>query len=211
MLVQINLEQIEADTPLPKTGLLQFFVGRGDNFGADWGKDAPSGFQVVWHKFVNRTLTQEQIQAMGIPTQADLDYWPVMQECAVTAQRITAWMGPSDGRFDALFAQVWEEVTGQPPAEPDFRDFLEEPDRDYVYEQLWSSGHRLLGWPHFEQFDPREEDGPYGALLFQLDSDWTETDTYVMWADGGVGNFFISPENLKRQDFSDVFYTWDCG
>ena len=211
LLVQINLEQIEADTPLPKTGLLQFFVGRGDNFGADWGKDAPSGFQVVWHKFVNRTLTQEQIQAMGIPTQADLDSWPVMQECAVTAQRITAWMGPSDGRFDALFAQVWEEVTGQPPAEPDFRDFLEEPDRDYVYEQLWSSGHRLLGWPHFEQFDPREEDGPYGALLFQLDSDWTETDTYVMWADGGVGNFFISPENLKRQDFSDVFYTWDCG
>ena len=145
MLVQINLEQIEADTPLPKTGLLQFFVGRGDNFGADWGKDAPSGFQVVWHKCVNRTLTQEQIQAMGIPTQADLDYWPVMQECAVTAQRITAWMGPSDGRFDALFAQVWEEITGHPPAAPDFRDFLEEADRDYVYEQLWSSGHRLLG------------------------------------------------------------------
>lgn len=211
LLAQINLEQMGADAPLPKTGLLQFFVGRGDNFGADWGGDAPSGFQVVWHEKTDCSLTPEQIRAMGIPTHADLDYWPVLRESAIIAQRTTAWMGPSDGRFDALFAQVWEAVTGQPPAEPDFRDFLEESDWDYVYEQLWSSGHRLLGWPYFEQFDPREEEGPYNTLLLQLDSDWTETETYIMWADGGVGNFFISSENLKRQDFSDVLYTWDCG
>ena len=134
-----------------------------------------------------------------------------MREAAVTAQRTTTWMGPADGQFDALFAQVWEEVTGQPPPKPDFRDFLEEPDRDYLYDQLWSSGHHLLGWPCFVQYDPRETGSPYRALLFQLDSDWTETETYVMWGDGGVGNFFIDPEKLKRWDFSDVFYTWDCG
>ena len=211
LLAQIDLEQIRADTPLPKTGLLQFFVGRGDSFGADWGGDSPSGFQVVWHENVDRSLRPEQIRSTGIPTHADLDYWPVLRETAVTAQRVTTWMGPADGRFDAIFAQVWEEITGQPPAKPDFRDFLEEPDRDYIYEQLWSSGHHLLGWPYFEQFDPRETNSPYSMLLFQLDSDWTETETYIMWASGGVGNFFINPENLKRQDFSDVLYTWDCG
>ncbi|MEY8316504.1 DUF1963 domain-containing protein [Oscillospiraceae bacterium 50-58] len=26
-----------------------------------------------------------------------------------------------------------------------------------------------------------------------------------------MGNFFIDLEKLKQQDFSDVFYTWDCG
>lgn len=211
LLAQFNLEQIGADAPLPKTGLLQFFVGRGDNFGADWGKDTPSGFQVVWHENVDRSLIPEQIRALGIPIHADLDYWPVLREAAITAQRVTSWMGPADGQFDTLFAQVWEDVTGQPPAEPDFRDFLEKADQDYIYDQLWSSGHHLLGWPYFEQFDPREPDSPYRTLLFQLDSDWTETDTYIMWASGGVGNFFISPEKLNRQDFSDVLYTWDCG
>ena len=211
LLAQIDLEQIGANAPLPETGLLQFFVGRGDNFGADWGKDVPSGFQVVWHENVDRSLTPEKIRAMDIPTHADFDYWPVCQEVAVTAQRTTVWMAPSDRRFDTLFAQVWKEVTGHPPAEPDFRDFLEEPDRNYVYDQLWSSGHCLLGWPCFEQFDPRDDDSPYGTLLFQMDSDWTETETYIMWADGGVGNFFINSEKLKNRDFTDVFYTWDCG
>ena len=32
-----------------------------------------------------------------------------------------------------------------------------------------------------------------------------------MWASGGAGQFFIPLDKLKRQDFSDVFYTWDCG
>lgn len=211
LLAQIDLEQIGAEDPLPKTGLLQFFAGRGDSFGADWGDGGPRGFQVVWHEKVDRSLTPDQVRALGVPTHSDLDYWPVLREAAVTAQRTTAWMGPADGGFDALFAQVWEEVTGQPPAKPDFRDFLEEPDREYLYDQLWSSGHRLLGWPCFVQYDPRETKSPYRTLLFQLDSDWNEDETYVMWGDGGVGNFFISPENLKRHDFSDVFYTWDCG
>lgn len=177
LLAQLNLEEIGAEDPLPGRGLLQFFAGRGDSFGADWGKG--HGFRVVWHEQVDRSLTREQVRALDIPTHEDVD-WPVMRECAVTARRTAAWMGPSDGRFDALFAQVWQEVAGQPPEKPDFRDFLEEPDREYVYEQLWSSGHRLLGWPCFEQFDPRGEDSPYSALLFQLDSDWTETETYIM-------------------------------
>ena len=32
----------------------------------------------------------------------------------------------------------------------------------------------------------------------------------IMWGDCGVGNFFISSDDLKRLDFSRVLYTWDC-
>ena len=31
-----------------------------------------------------------------------------------------------------------------------------------------------------------------------------------MWGDCGVGNFFINAEDLKRLDFSNVLYNWDC-
>ena len=81
---------------------------------------------------------------------------------------------------------------------------------DYFYDQLWATGSHLLGWPHFTQADPREEDGRYGTVLFQMASDWEEEETYVMWGDAGVGNFFIDLEKLKQRDFSDVLYNWDC-
>lgn len=211
LLAQINLAQLPADGPLPREGMLQFFAGRGDSFGADWGGDTTSGFQVVWHRRLDPSLTAEQLAPLDLPTHADVDYWPVMTSAAVTLEKAVSWMGPADGRFDSLFAQVWEEMTGQPPEAEDFRDFLEEPDRDYLYDQLFTCGHRLLGYPCFTQFDPREADSPYDTLLLQLDSDWTDEETYIMWADGGVGNFFISREDLKNRDFSRVFYTWDCG
>ena len=42
-------------------------------------------------------------------------------------------------------------------------------------------------------------------LLFQLDSQ-----DHILWGDSGVGNFFISKEDLKNKDFSHVRYYWDC-
>lgn len=205
LLAQINFDQFPADDPLPQGGMLQFFIGQDNCFGLD------RGFQVVYHQRIDLSVTPQQLKPLDIPTHKDTDYFLVMESAAVTMEKTTACMGPADGRFDALFAQVWKDVTGQAPPEDDFRDFLEEPDRDFLYDQLWSSGHHLLGWPCFEQFDPREENSPYDTLLFQLDSDWTETETYVMWGDGGVGGFFLNGEKLKNRDFSDVFYTWDCG
>lgn len=32
-----------------------------------------------------------------------------------------------------------------------------------------------------------------------------------MFAGSGVGNFFISSEDLAKRDFSHVLYTRDCG
>ena len=153
----------------------------------------------------------EQLAALGIPTHADVDWFPVFQAAAVEMEKVTAYMGPSDGRFDEVFAWAWEQVTGAPMDVPDFHTLLEERDQDYLYDQLQSTGHRLLGYPCFEQYDPRGENSPYDTLLFQLDSDWTEDDDYVMWGDAGVGNFFIRREDLENRDFSRIFYTWDCG
>ena len=45
----------------------------------------------------------------------------------------------------------------------------------------------------------------HGDLLLQIDST-----NDVSFGDSGVANFFISPSDLERLDFSRVLYTWDC-
>ena len=73
--------------------------------------------------------------------------------------------------------------------------------------------HKVGGYPFFTQFDPRtnmKNGDYYDFLLFQLDTDYIGDEYVVMWGDSGVGNFFINSEKLKKRDFSDVLYNWDC-
>lgn len=113
-----------------------------------------------------------------------LDYTPVYNEAKMVFRMGDDLMSYNDYRFDKSI-----------------------PESEYgIYDTGW--GTKLLGYPAFTQWDPREQEGnqKYDTLLFQLDSD----DGYVMWGDVGIGNFFISFENLVRRDFSDVLYNWDC-
>ena len=51
---------------------------------------------------------------------------------------------------------------------------------------------QIGGYPFFTQYDPRQEDNNE-VLLFQLDSQ-----DHILWGDSGVGNFFISKEDLIK-------------
>lgn len=73
-----------------------------------------------------------------------------------------------------------------------------------------AAGHRLGGHALFVQEDPRpweDELRPYTVQLLQLDSD----ESGLCWGDMGVGHFFITEEQAKARDYSQVLYTWDCG
>lgn len=84
-------------------------------------------------------------------------------------------------------------------------DFVEDMEDD-IWKNFDGSGSKLLGYPYFTQFDPRERvNQTYDRLLFQLD-----TNKYLMWGDSGVANFFINSEKLANLDFSDILYNWDC-
>lgn len=48
--------------------------------------------------------------------------------------------------------------------------------------------------------NPNEEEM---ILLLQLDSE----DDYIGWGDAGLGHFFIKPSDLKKLDFSNVFFS----
>lgn len=77
---------------------------------------------------------------------------------------------------------------------------------DRIYEEFNGCGHKLLGYPAFAQYDPRGNNSKYDTLLFQLDSE----DNIIMWGDCGVCNFFINKDDLKKLNFSNVLYNWDC-
>ena len=71
----------------------------------------------------------------------------------------------------------------------------------------WGGGHKIGGYPGFTQWDPRGEGDSHDVLLFQLDSDYHDSEDRVLWGDCGIGNFFINREKLKN---CDVIYNWDC-
>lgn len=74
------------------------------------------------------------------------------------------------------------------------------------------AGHRIGGYPKFSQEDPRKHIDSIKdyELLFQLDSEVSEQKKVsIMWGDFGVGSFFIHPDDLKKRDFTNVFFSYD--
>lgn len=74
-------------------------------------------------------------------------------------------------------------------------------------EELCDDGSKLLGYPCFVQFDPRDEDDPCGVLLLQLDSNDSPTER----GDAGIANFFINSQALKREAFPTFCTTGTAG
>ncbi|MCH5345367.1 MAG: DUF1963 domain-containing protein, partial [Acetatifactor sp.] len=211
LLGQISFEQFTVEEPLPQSGMLQFFAGQDDVFGVDWDHpDQQNNFRVVYHEEIDRSITPEQVQALDIPTHADFEFWPVLRETAVRMEKSVVYMGPADYRFEEIFRQAVKAVTGEDIGEQSFFRYLSEEDCNYLDDQLSTSGHHLLGYPYFTQYDPRSADIAFDTLLFQMDSDLEDGVNYTLWGDCGVANFFIDMEDLKKRDFSRVLYTWDC-
>ena len=212
LLAQLNFAQLGTEAPLPAQGLLQFFIGQDDVFGIDFDQpDSQKDFRVVYHPEPDSALTLEQIRALDLPTHVEADLCtPVIREAVFTAEKTVGYMGPGDCRFEALFREAVRAVTGEDIGGKNEYQYFDKADRDYFYDQLSTAGHRLLGYPFFTQYDPREPDSPYDTLLFQLDSDMIDRKDLVLWGDCGVGNFFINREDLLRRDFSRILYNWDC-
>ncbi len=190
LLAQIECEKIQLDE-FPKKGLLQFWVLNDEMSGIDW--DNPTnqdGFRVIYYPEVDITVTEEEILSKFVKNKYDdEDMMPVFGEYGVEfSESVSRYYDLDDEKYDDL-----DETPG------------------------YATGSIIGGIPFFTQTDPREYEPlqKYDYLLFQLDTCGIEREdgTYddaVMWGDSGVGNFFIETEKLKKLDFSDVLYNWDC-
>lgn len=193
LLAQIDCSEIQLDE-FPKKGLLQFWLAGDDLYGCEFKNPTKQdGFRIIYYPEIDKTVTEDEIKSKFVHNETDDDhfYTPVRAECGMSFK-------PSEDRYidyDAI-----EE------------DYDEDADEDEIAEdERWTENYysKIGGYPTFTQYEPRNEEQQkkYDFLLLQLDSEWEA----ILWGDLGIGNFFISSEKLKKCDFSDVLYNWDCG
>lgn len=215
LLAQINFDRADVDERLPQQGMLQFFIGNDDVFGMDFDKpDVQETFRIVYHEAVDYTITSDFVRNMGIPvcTDVDMDYTPVFKEAAVSFVKKETYMDDHDVRFTKIFRETVKEQLGEDIGDMSAWKYLSKEEYSYLYDMLTDTGHHMLGYPFFTQYDPRNEDNAdyYDTVLLQIDSDMIDGEDYILWGDCGVANFFINSVALKNKDFSKVLYNWDC-
>ena len=184
-LLQLNLKEIKAKSDLPQKGLLQFFISAS-------GKNE---CKVLYYSEADEGAFKARKGATG-------GFSPVLKECAVSYRKGSDLICVNDGGFDALLTKAVKNVTGKRLKGSMYDSFTPAQCRR-LSKKFTAKGSKLFGNPCFVQSDVR--DGGK-TLLLQLDSDGES----IMWGDYGVGRFFISEEELKKQNFENVIFNWDC-
>lgn len=220
LLAQINFDNDDFGSLLPKSGMLQFFIGVDENylFGMDFDKPyVQNGFRVVYHEKINYDITEEDVLSLGVSTnleEKNEEFTPVYGTHALDVEKKMVSIGEVDYRFYSLFHEIAKEKGISLKEGSMLYEYLDNAEYDELYEELCNTGHWMLGYPYFTQYDPREagkDSRYYDTLLFQMDSDYSKAgNDLVLWGDCGVGNFFINKEDLKNCNFDKVLYNWDC-
>lgn len=193
---QINFEEVPELEGFPRVGLLQFFVGTNDMYGLDFDNPAvQSNFKVIYHENIETDTTKlvsdfsfvkaPKYSPFSSPTSYNLAFNKTKERISTTDFRFEASV------MEGIFSEIDEDAR---------YDLV-----DTIAEKSLSNGHKMGGYAHFTQEDPRV--GSHEILLLQLDSD---NGFGLMWGDSGIANFFISADDLANADFSNVMYNWDC-
>jgi len=204
LLAAIWCSEVRGVANFPERGVLRFYVADNNLYGADF--DHPTeqkDFRVLYN----------ENEAGFDTTQRDADdlskSFPIPHVLPIRLSPALGSIRSTDYRFDKALTAALDKVG---------IDTLSDEETDFVYDQNLYAGHRIGGYPCFEQFDPREghpEFRAYDTLLLQIVSHTMADDTgrehdLIMFGDEGGCQFFISSEKLKNRDFSDVLFWWDC-
>lgn len=200
LLAQINFEEIPHIEPFPKKGILQFYIS--DDYKIEdkdlWGMNPSdlanqNNFRIIYYADIIRDENKLITDFSFLPSFNFGAHKEYKLQFKKDIQAIT----PADYRYDEMF------------------------NRDEIRILIKKNGYKLptigigssdqLGGYHYSQndHDPKYyyfDDRP-ATLLLQISG--TETTTFT-WGDGGTACFFITEQDLKNLDFSNVIYHWDC-
>ena len=224
LLAQLNFTELPKLEHFPKEGILQFYILYDDMMGLEDDLTQQNNFRVIFHKEILspdmlRTDFPESDLIQGDNDSYPFDCFPFGEEFILTGEITNQVMTSMDYRHRTLFEELCkkdpslEKFTHDDELTEKIYDMFlnEEFDFDIVVDQ---EVHLINGYPNFSQYDPRGYDmeKKYDTLLFQLVSQPSKElhKWDVLWGDAGVGNFFINVEDLKKCNFDDVLYTWDC-
>jgi uncharacterized protein YwqG len=196
-LAQVDFSAMPPIPDYPTSGILQFFIGSDDLYGADFEEPRKGDFKVIWRETMAAPGKLHTRVIKGIEAE---DYSPVDPKVAATGvalkpRAVAQQPSISDWFFnrDLKALSVRQDI-----------------DRIYDYEEANSDtsyGHHVGGHLTFTQSDYREMESyrDHDRVLLQL---WS--DKAIMWGDSGQGNFSITRDDLIKRDFSRVAYHWDC-
>ena len=219
-LAQINLSQLPDNTIFPtKKGLIQFWLRNDDVYGLD----SLDGYKVTFYKDIDLNITKESVLAKYHPYVEDdsYDMFPIIDEFALTFTNDYSYLSWSNDAYqnlvDTQLQKLIEKNNEYQEIFDKYKDdqyklitFIEEYDNNSLKKIIEGFGHQIGGYPSFTQSDVIvDENAAYNILLLQIDTDSLD-DKEIMWGDSGIANFFIKEKDLKKLDFNDILYNWDC-
>ena len=215
LLAQINCAELPENNLYPKVGILQFWIGRDDLMGLE------DDYKVVYFENIDNTITKEEVLTKYKPLDPNnydqyTPFDPTNAEFGLTFEKGISTITTADYRFENIIISAIHELYPDEEVARLYSD-LDEDVHEYLYTSVKGLKHAIGGYPNFTQYDPRSynseegEQSPYDIMLLQVESECKkDNDVEIIWGDCGVGNFFISEENLKNRNFEDVLYNWDC-
>ena len=215
LLAQINCAELPENNIYPEVGILQFWIGRDDLMGLE------DDYKVVYFENIDNTITKEEVLTKYKPLDPNnydqyTPFDPTNAEFGLTFKKGISTITVPDYRFEDIVINAIHELYPDEEVSKLYSD-LGADVHEYLYTSVDGLNHAIGGYPNFTQYDPRGynseegEQSPYDIMLLQVESEWKKDDNVeIIWGDCGVGNFFISEENLKNRNFEDVLYNWDC-
>ena len=214
MLAQINCEQLPENNLYPKKGLLQFWIADTEDplYGLDYDDPCSNDFKrVLYFSTIGETLPIDDFIS---DYTFDDNHLPFnsKKQFALHFKKDTESISLEERAATQLFFEKWNEAFSTQITTID--EFFEEVPND-ICEEINASllreptGHKIGGYPYFTQVDPREENDPHTLLLLQIDIDNVEGEEISWGNEGGVANFFISPEDMANCKFDNVLFHWE--
>ncbi len=208
LLAAIWCSEVRGVTDFPERGVLRFYISDNDNYGADIDEPtAQKDFRVLYDE-------DEDNFDSDLRDDPDLSpFFPIQHVLPVRLSPAMSSILSSDYRFESCMDAALRKA-GIKGGSND----LSESEIDLIYAENSYGGHRIGGYPCFEQDDPRDVEQSlqkYDTLLLQIVShimpgENGEENELIMFGDEGGCQFFIPREKLRARDFSDVMYHWDC-
>ena len=208
LLAAIWCSEVRGVPDFPESGVLRFYISGNDYYGLDLDEpNVQSDFRVLYDEDEDKfdpTLRDDP----ELP-----DHFPVKHVYPVRLSPAMGSILSSDYRFNEAMNAALKKA-GLEKGEFDLSD----EEYDLIYDENSYGGHRIGGYPCFEQEDLRDSDynlRKYDTLLLQIvshtmpDEDGKEEEL-IMFGDSGGCQFFIPREKLRERDFSDILYNWDC-
>ena len=214
MLAQINCEQLPENNLYPKKGLLQFWIADTEDplYGLDYDDPCSNDFKrVLYFSTIGETLPIDDFIS---DYTFDDNHLPFnsKKQFALHFKKDTESISLEERADTQLFFEKWNEAFSTQITTID--EFFEEVPND-ICEEINASllkeptGHKIGGYPYFIQVDPREENDPHTLLLLQIDIDNVGGEEICWGNEGGVANFFISPEDMANCKLDDLLFHWE--